>query len=88
MNDEAIELIDRFTESSADWYFGPVHWAIAHLVLGDKETALDSLRAASETRGPDHGFILEMIVKANVFRDETLDEPEFVDIRRSLGFQD
>ena len=88
MNDDAEGLIDRFMESSADWHFGPVHWAIAHLVLGDKETALDSLRAASETRGPDHGFILEMIVKANVFRDETLDEPEFVDIRSNLGFQD
>ena len=54
---------------------------------GDSAGALESFREAIETREPDADFVLQMGIKANVFDHPTLEEDEFVEIRRQLGIQ-
>ena len=60
--------------------------ALAFLAIGDYDESLRLLRAAAESEYPEPGDTLTVLVKVNIWNDPILEQPEFVEVRRRLGF--
>jgi tetratricopeptide (TPR) repeat protein len=75
-------------ETVADLYIiSPETWALAWLALRDRERALEALEAAAADRAPNEAWNMgSWALQVNSFRDQLLDEPEFVAVRRELYF--
>ena len=72
---------------------GPTVWsynrAEAYLGIGDQESALKILQAMADNPGPHNGHYTYIAILArNLYSDPVLDQPEFVEVRKRLGFTD
>jgi len=66
-------------------------WAMLHLAVGNYDQALEWLRVAAdkiENQELDAGYYYIVIIRANPLSDPILDQPEFVEVRRRLGFRE
>ena len=61
--------------------------ALGALGIGDENAALAHLRTAAAHRH-ERDFAMQFRIKHNVFDDDRLEQPEFVELRRRLGFPD
>ena len=88
LDEDVGRLMEVFYGTAERFHFGAGSWAMAHLSMGDADAALDALRLAAGDLTPDDGFAALMVIKANVFENEILSEPEFVALRSQLGATD
>jgi predicted Zn-dependent protease len=86
--DDARRVFDRVMRLSADRRVGPLSWAWAYLAVGDQERALEWLNTAARDRAPDEGSFFRNNFKRNSAGDPVLEQPEFVEVRSRLGFDD
>jgi len=61
--------------------------ALAFLAIGDYVESLRLLRAAANSEYPEPGDTLTILVKLNIWDDDVLERPEFVEVRSNLGFR-
>ncbi len=66
----------------------PIQLAVGHLAIGNTEESLRLFREAAENRLPSAGATLTILIKRNVFNDSVLEQPEVVEVRKRMGFQD
>jgi len=83
---DAERLVSRLKEIAQDTFVAPVAWAYAYLAVRDREQAL----RWTETAGTSWTALplRVMYLKENIFGDPLLEEPEFLEVRRALGFAD
>ena len=60
--------------------------ALAFFAIKDYGESLRLLRAAAESQYPEPGDTLTILVKVNIWNDPILNQPDFVEVRRRLGF--
>jgi tetratricopeptide (TPR) repeat protein len=82
--DEARQAFEEVLKDRDVQY--PASWIYHYLGIGDIDSALEVAEQLAERPLPpwveiDHYFVL------NVTRDPVLDRPEFVELRRKLGFR-
>ena len=82
--EEAQQLV-RETEERATPP-STVQRAVNQLALGNTDEALQLFEEAADFRLPSAGATLTIMIKNNVYNDPVLERPEFVDVRRRLGF--
>lgn len=87
-DEDARRLVEVFYRTAERFHFGAGSWAMVHLSMGDADAALEALQRAAGDLTPDDGFTALMVIKANVFENEILNEPEFVALRRQIGVVD
>jgi len=85
LNEDTGRVMEVFYRTTERFHFGAGSWTMAHLSIGDADAALDALQRAAGDMTPDDGFAALMVIKANVFENEILNEPEFVALRSQLG---
>jgi TolB-like protein/Flp pilus assembly protein TadD len=83
---DAQRVFDRITQLATEHRVGAVSWALASLGIGDQEQALKWLNAAAADHAPDEGSFIRGLLKRNFAADPVLEQPEFVEVRRRLGF--
>ncbi len=66
----------------------PIQLALGQLAIGNTEESLRLFREAAEKRLPSPGATLNILIKRNVFNDPVLEQPEFVEVRKRMGFPD
>lgn len=90
LHDDAEEAFDRLLRALGDdrqLDLNPVEWMLAYLGIGKVEEALDwAARAASSPLPP--GPVPQLELMLNAFEDPVLERPEFLELRRKLGYQD
>ena len=86
--DDTVRALGRFDELASAQRVPTSGQVMVHLARGEKEEALRTLTKAAEEREPYEAFNQMMSVANNLYRDPTLDEPEFVTIREQIGFSD
>jgi TolB-like protein/tetratricopeptide (TPR) repeat protein len=81
----AFRVFKTFNELSQDYYVTDAAWALAYLTVGENDKALRSLRRVAEygSLGED---ISEATITLNLFCAPVLEQPEFLELRRRLGF--
>jgi TolB-like protein/Tfp pilus assembly protein PilF len=83
--DDAGRLISCIRKTASERYVDPAVWALAYLAVGDEAQALLHLNKVLA----DHTLVANpftvMFIKQNAWSDPTLDNPEFIDIRKKLG---
>jgi TolB-like protein/Tfp pilus assembly protein PilF len=84
---DARRLVGLFATRATDHRHHAGHWALAHLAVGD----VDAARAALETviekiaiEEPDAGYLSLRLIRANIYADPVLDEPDFAALRQQL----
>jgi Flp pilus assembly protein TadD len=85
--EDARRLVQMLAEKSTDRRHHAGHWALAHLAVGDVEAAREALEVVIDKiakEEPDAGYLTLRLIKANIYSDPVLDEPEFVALRRQL----
>jgi adenylate cyclase len=86
---EGVERIHRRIQEMADRGHVPhVTWIWVYLSLGDDERALEHLKAAGDDPESYVGHFGIMMVKFNLQRFATLEEPRFREARERLPFKD
>jgi len=84
-SDDAGRLIRCIRKTESERYVDPAVWAFAYLAVGDDAQALLYLNKVLA----DHTLVANpftvMFIKQNAWSDPTLDNPEFIDIRKKLG---
>ena len=73
-------------ESYARTAQSPYIWVWANLGIGENEEALRLLNTIADAPGPQDS-IWRVAVIRNLSDDPILDQPEFVEVRRRLGFR-
>ncbi len=63
-------------------------WVLAYLGIGDTKEALRWLISAADNKEPENGWIDLQRIKLNSYSDPVLDEPDFLEVRRRLGFRE
>jgi len=89
LHEDARRVFEEFENWAADQSVGAGDWAMSYLAIGDTERALEWLNRAAdkvEAHEPDQGFWHLTVIGSNVYADPVLERPEFVAVRRRLGF--
>jgi hypothetical protein len=84
LRDRARQAFEEVVADADRQY--PANWIYHHLGVGDVASALEAARRVAQKPLPawvevDHFFVM------NVTRDPVLDRPEFLELRRALGFE-
>ncbi len=87
-HEDVERLFGELQALSREFHIGPGIWAVAYLSLGDQEKALDWLNRAAEQPEPGNGYVALYGIAGNVRANPILDQPEFVEVRRRLGFRE
>jgi tetratricopeptide (TPR) repeat protein len=66
----------------------PSQAAVGNLAIGNLEESLRLFREASQSELALPGRILIILAKKNAWNDPALELPEFVEVRRRLGFRE
>jgi TolB-like protein/Tfp pilus assembly protein PilF len=90
--DAARQRFESFVESADSGNYldaiPATHWVLASLGIGDEAEALRWLQIVADSPGPYANFIMLANVARNSFADPVLDQPEFAEVRRAIGFPD
>ena len=65
---------------------GPAQSALAYLAVGQHDESLALLKISATNEVPHAADVLIHLVKLNLWNDPVLDQPEFVEVRRKLGY--
>jgi len=88
--DVARQRFESFVESADSGNYldaiPATHWVLANLGIGDQAEALRWLQIVADNPGPYANFIMLANVARNAFADPVLDQPEFAEARRAIGF--
>jgi TolB-like protein/Tfp pilus assembly protein PilF len=82
---DALKQFDELETFATRYRVGETRLALAYLGTGNRFQALEHLNAAAASPYDDGWFGL---VALNIYHDEILEEPEFVEVRRRLGFRE
>ena len=82
--DDAIRLFGDLEAMADENFIDPAAWAYAYLAIRDQERALRWIEMAGVSW--NNNPLNVMYLKANIFHDPLLDQPEFVAVRSRLGF--
>jgi TolB-like protein/Flp pilus assembly protein TadD len=84
---DAQRMFSKIQNMATEFHVGAASWAMASLGVGDQENALTYLLQGRDTQHGGEGFIALALLAGNGVSDPTLDQPEFIDARRSLGLR-
>ncbi len=87
-SEDAERLFGALQDRANEYYIGAGIWALATLGVGERQQALAWLKKAAETPSPDNGYVILYVIAGNLYADPILDQPEFVEVRRRLGFRE
>jgi TolB-like protein/DNA-binding winged helix-turn-helix (wHTH) protein/Tfp pilus assembly protein PilF len=85
--DDARRLFDLLATQARDRRHQAGNWALAYLAIGDFAAARGALETVIEkiaNEEPDAGYLSLRLVRANIYSDPVLEQPEFVALRRQL----
>ena len=82
--DDAMRLFSELESLSPS----PSQAAIANLAVGNVDESLRLFREASQNELPLPGRLIIVLAKINAWNDPILDQPEFLQVRNALGFQE
>jgi TolB-like protein/Tfp pilus assembly protein PilF len=86
--DDAMRIFEQIENMASEFHVGAASWAMAYLGIGDEERALEFLMATSDVTRGGEGYLALTFMLGNAFGDPVLDQPEFVEVRRGIGFRD
>ncbi len=88
-NEDAERFVGRIEDmATSGIVVGAGTWALANLAVGKNDEALDWLSTVVEkveNNEPDPGYILLMLMKANLYFDPVLEEPRFRTLLDQIG---
>jgi len=87
-SENAERLLGRLHDRASEYHIGAGSWALAYLGVEDRQQALEWLNTAAETSVPDNGYINLYVIAGNLYADPILEEREFLEARRRLGFRE
>lgn len=85
---DARRIFDQLAAMAEEKRIGAYSWAFAYLAIGDQAAALAALNEAAENKVPDEGAIFLPFIRNNTYNVPMLEQPEFVEVRKRLGFTD
>ena len=84
---DARRLVDMLAQKSPDRRHHASHWALAHLAVRDAEAAHEALEVVIDKiakEEPDAGYLTLRLIRANIYSDPVLEQPEFAALREQL----
>ena len=82
----AVRMFNSWPEERVRTRTSGAEIALAYLGIGDEAAALDHLQRLAENKTPYNSGDVETNIAMNLYADPRLDQPEFVEVRRRLGF--
>jgi TolB-like protein/Flp pilus assembly protein TadD len=82
---DALRIFEKIEILAREYIVTDAAWALAYLAVEDQEKALLSLSRAADQRSAGEDISAATIV-TNLFSAPVLEQPEFLELRRRLGF--
>jgi TolB-like protein/DNA-binding winged helix-turn-helix (wHTH) protein/Tfp pilus assembly protein PilF len=85
--DDARRLFDLLASRAQDQRLQSGNWALAYLAIGDFAAARNALETVIDKiakEEPDGGYLSLRLIRANIYSDPVLEQPEFVALRQQL----
>jgi len=86
--EDADRLFSLLQDRASEFHVGAGIWTMAYLGVGDRQQALEWLNVAAESPAPDNGFLSLYMIANNYYADPILEQSEWVEVRRRLGFRE